>query len=59
MGCVTHVILDTRPSHFSACSIEKLGMAGEEANVHLGVHIIKFALYKKFSDTCDKILHIC
>ena len=23
----THVILDTRPSHFSACNIEKLGRA--------------------------------
>ena len=24
---IMHVILDTRPSHFSACNIEKLGVA--------------------------------
>ena len=26
-GDVTHVTLDTRPSRFSACNIEKLGVA--------------------------------
>ena len=53
---VTHVILDTRPSSFSACNIEKLGRAWGRGYTNV---VAGFSLYNsstKFENVCTKLV---
>ena len=47
-GDVTHVTLDTRPSRFSACSIEKLGVAWGRGYMYVHAELII-----KYVKSCD------